>query len=82
MKTAFLTDCVVYKFVVMPFGLTNAVAILQRVVEKALGDLLGKVCFFKLDEIFVCSKSLADHEKDLREVLSKFKIARLKLELK
>ena len=64
----------------MPFGLTNAAAILQSVVEETLEDLLEKVCFLQLDEIIVCSKSLADHEKDLREVLSKFRIAGLKLE--
>ena len=64
----------------MPFGLSNAVAVLQRVVEEVLGDLLGKVCFAQLDEIIVCSKSFADHEKDLREVLSKFRIAGLKIE--
>ena len=38
------------------------------------------MCFAQLDEIIVCSKSFADHEKDLREVLSKFRIAGLKLD--
>ena len=80
-RTAFYTERGVYEFVVMPFGLTNAAAILQRVVEEALGDLLGKVCYLQLDEPIVCSKSLADHEKDFREVLSKFRIAGLKLEV-
>ena len=46
MKTAFYTDRGVYEFVVMLFGLNNAAAILQRVVDRAIGDLLGKVCFF------------------------------------
>ena len=59
MKTAFCTYCGVYEYV-----LTNDVANLQRVVEGALGDLLGKVCFLQLDEIIVCSKSLTDHKKD------------------
>ena len=79
-RTAFYTDRGVFEFVVMPFGLSNAAAVLQRVVEEVLGDLLGKVCFAQLDEIIVCSKSFADHEKDLREVLSKFRIAGLKIE--
>ena len=71
LRRLFYTDCGVYEFVVMPFGLTNAAAILQKVAEEALLDLLGTICFLQLDEIIVFSKSLEEHGKDLSEVLRK-----------
>ena len=66
----------------MSFGLTNAAAILQREVETALGDLLGKVCFLQSDEIIVFSKrSYYCGLWIMKRALRKFGIAGLKLEI-
>ena len=81
-KTAFCTDRGLFEYVVMPFGLTNAPATFQRLMERVLKGLIGKVCLVYLDDVMIYSKSLHEHEEHLALVLTRIKEAGLKIKFK
>ena len=68
-KSAFRTRYGHYEFVVMPFGLTNAPAIFMDLMHRVFRPYLDKFLVVFIDDIFVYSKSRADHEDHLRLVL-------------
>ncbi|KAJ1208272.1 hypothetical protein NDU88_003658 [Pleurodeles waltl] len=67
--TSFVTPVGAYQFLRMPFGLASAAACFQRIMKKILGKVSG-VLFFQ-DDILVHGSTVEEHDKVLREVLSK-----------
>ena len=81
-KTAFRTKYGHYEYLVMPFGLTNAPATFQRFIFSVLEEYLDIFVVAYLDDILVFSKTLEDHVKHNKLVLSKLRDAKVTLKLK
>ena len=69
--TAFRCRRGVYQFRVMPFGLKNAPACFQRLIDEALGDLLGTCAVAYADDILVFSPDEDSHRQHLALVLER-----------
>jgi hypothetical protein len=57
----------------MPFGLCNAPATFQSLMNDLLRPFIGTSCLCYLDDILVYSKTVAEHDKHLRDVLTVFR---------
>ena len=53
----------------MPFGLTNATATFQRWINSTLNRYLDICCLVYLDDILIYSNDLAQHKKDVRNIM-------------
>jgi hypothetical protein len=80
-KTAFYTPNGLHQFKVMPFGLVSAPSIFQRIMNKALGDLIGKCCLDYIDDIIVFSATYQEHIQNLKEVFCRLHKAGLVIKL-
>ena len=68
-KTAFRTKYGAYKNVVMNFGMTNTPSTFVTLTNANFRPLIGKSVVIYLDNIIIFSKSKAQHELDLRNVI-------------
>jgi hypothetical protein len=70
-KTAFTTHVGLFEFVRLPFGLCNAPAIFQRIMNRVLHGLIGKICFVYIDDIIIFSSSVHEHAAHLELVMAR-----------
>ncbi len=71
-----------FQFKVMPIGLKNAPAKLQSIMERALGELKGVICFVYLDDIIIFCQFWEQHFYDVQAILGKLWIAGLSVNMK
>uniref|UniRef100_A0A670KNJ5 Gypsy retrotransposon integrase-like protein 1 n=1 Tax=Podarcis muralis TaxID=64176 RepID=A0A670KNJ5_PODMU len=76
-KTAMFTPLGTYEYRVMPFGLQNGSHCFQAFMHHVLAGLLYKKCVCFLDDILIFSESQHDHDRDVKEVLSRLQQHRL-----
>jgi hypothetical protein len=76
-KTAFRTRYGHFEWTVLPMGLTNAPATFQHLMNHTFRDFLDRCVLVFLDDIVVYSRTLADHERDVRAALQRLKDAGL-----
>ena len=81
-KSAFITHHGLFEFVRMPFGLCNAPATFQRLMQRVLTGLEGKMCFVFIDDILVYSQTFEEHLECLQTVFTRLREAGLRLKPK
>jgi hypothetical protein len=81
-KTAFITKYGTYQFVKIPFGLCNAPSTFSRVMNLVLKGLNWNIVLAFLYDILVLGNTFANHIKNIREVLDRFRSFGLKLKPK
>ena len=67
-KTTFSVPSGLYEFQTMPFGLVNAPATFQRLMQKALQDLVPTVCLVYLDDVILIGKTVDEHLSNLQKI--------------
>ena len=77
-KTAFRCHLGHYEFLRMPFGLTNAPAVFQRMMDKVLAGLIGRIVMVYLDDIVIYSRSEEEHVQHLELVFARLREAGLR----
>ena len=78
-KTAFVTQCGMYRFKTMPLGLAGTVASFQRLMDMILAGLNLNICLAYLDDIVLFSKTPEEHLQRLEILLRRLQEANLKL---
>jgi hypothetical protein len=72
-KTAFRTRLGHYEYTVLPMGLCNAPGTFMQLMNTVFADMLDKSVLCFLDDILIFSKTEEEHERHLREVLSRLR---------
>ncbi len=70
-KTMFKTHYDHFKYFVMPFGLTNTPTIFQHLMNDVFCEYLDDFVIYYIDDIFIFSKNMEDHERHVHLVLEK-----------
>ena len=78
-KTAFRCHLGHYDFLRMPFGPTNAPAVFQRMMDKVLAGLIGRIVMVYLDDIVIYSRGNEEHVQHLELVFARLREAGLRL---
>ncbi len=68
--TSFTTSLGKFKYRMMPFGLRNAPSHFQNFMFIVLQKLIGKNVQVYMDDIIIATKSMEEHYRILREVLT------------
>ncbi|KAL4014449.1 hypothetical protein IC575_026651 [Cucumis melo] len=76
-KTTFRSRYGHYKFVVMSFGLTNAPAVFMNLMKRVFQDFLDSFVIVFIDDILIYSKTEAEHEEHLHQVLETLRANKL-----
>ena len=72
-KTAFRTPFGHFEWLVMPFGLCNAPATFQRFLNDVMRDLLDRGVLVYLDDILIYAETVEEHDRLVREVLTRLR---------
>ncbi|KAK3517542.1 hypothetical protein QTP70_012630 [Hemibagrus guttatus] len=72
-KTAFVTPTGHYEYLVMPYGLANTPSVFQDFMHEVLRDFLNKFMVVYIDDILIYSRSMADHQRHVAEVLHRLR---------
>ncbi len=70
-KMTFRTHYSHFEYVVMPFGLINALAIFQHMMNDVFHEYLNDFVVYYIDDIFIFSKNIANHERHVCTILEK-----------
>ncbi|KAL4020914.1 hypothetical protein IC575_019702 [Cucumis melo] len=76
-KTAFRSRYRHYEFIVMSFGLTNAPTVFMDLRNRAFKDFLDTFVIVFIDDILIYSKTEAEHEEHLHQVLETLRANKL-----
>ena len=79
--TAFSTTKGHYEFCRMPFGLQGSPTTFTRLVNTVFHGLLGRSVHVYMDDVLICSNTIEEHLLILREVLTRLRVAGLKVKL-
>jgi hypothetical protein len=79
LKTAFTTIFGTYESLIMQQGDCNAPSIFQRLMTRIFIKRVGKFMHIYLDDVFIYSYSLEEHEPHLEEVFQVLRNAKLTL---
>lgn len=82
MYTAFITPFDLYEYNRLPFGWKNSPAWFQKIMNDVLKPFLGVFCNVYIDDIIVFSKTEAEHQDHLSQVLNALSLAHLKVNFK
>ncbi len=69
--TAFTTADGHFELTRMPMGLKTSAPVFASIMQRALGDLVGKICYIYLDDIVIYAETLEQHAENLRIVLKR-----------